>query len=738
MNINEINHQHRKVMSLIEQTRLVEAFAALEPLLAEAGVWTLREQVEQLQMSYNFMLQYLAQGITDPQRHEVLAHITHRLATISDQCAIALLEPQSPNVFYARRRELGDTPLADIVQRYHAERNKLSLLESVPAGERDNKAIATIMQQCELQETAIFNKIWSTFPTTDDESAVIQELLCNAESADHTKCLVVSALLLGLLCYYDERKVALMADTYRTSTSAQVQLRAVVGLLLTLKLHAWRVKLSPTLASRLQAMSDHPQLASDLGMAQFLLTRTRNTENITRRVQQDLMPDIMKMHPGILRKMRDQGSDMIDLEANPEWQQMLEDSGIARKMEEFNEMQLDGSDVFISTFSRLKSFPFFQTLSNWFLPFHTRHSAVHGAFSGDDEPLRILVERAPFLCNSDRYSFSLSLAAVPPSQRRLMLGQIKEHTDELGEMPRAELPDAQRERERITNMYVQDLYRFFKLFSRRREFLPAFDGDLDFTGVPYLGEWTRSAKSIELVAEFYFKNGFHDDAIKFYNLLLKSSEQADPHIFQKLGFCYQSKGNADEALRQYRRYELANDNDLWTLKHIAACHRELKEYEQALACYQRANELQPDNVANILNMGHCLLEQGKTEEAMQLYFKADLAEEGSSRHRAWRPVAWCSFLLGNDERSLKYYDQIIAQGTATAQDHLNRGHVLLADGRITEAVSCYRQALTLENGDTERLRRAILADQEALLARGISTNDLPLIIEAVTACSQAT
>ncbi|MBR6285308.1 MAG: tetratricopeptide repeat protein [Muribaculaceae bacterium] len=732
MNINEINNTRQRVQSLIEQSRLNEAFAALEPMLVESGVWSLREQVEQLQMSYNFMLQYLAQGIADPQRHEVLTHITNQLSTITEQCAIALLEPLSPEVFYARRRELNDTPLSDLLQRYRAELGKSQLLQSVPTDQRDQRAIDTVTRQSELIETAIFNKIWCTFPTTDAEAQLVGSIWADDDLPEHTKCLMVSALLLGLLRVYDERKVTLLADAYTASDLPQVQLRAVVGVMIALKLHEKRASHSQLIDEHVKAMADDPQLPRDLAMAQFLLARTRNTENITRRVQQDLMPGLMKMRPDMLNKMRQQGSDIIDLEANPEWQQMLEDSGMARKMEEFNEMQLDGSDVFISTFSRLKSFPFFQTLSNWFLPFHADHSAVCSAFVDAEAPLRMLVEKAPFLCNSDRYSFGLSLAAVPYSQRQLMLGQIKHHTEELGEMQSAELPNKQHERERLTNMYVQDLYRFFKLFSRRREFIAAFDGDMDFTQLPWLGKWMCQPDGLQLVAEFYFKNGFYDDAIKYYGYLLNSCDNADPHTFQKLGFCYQSKGDAAEALKQYQRYELADDRDVWTIKHMAACHRELNDYEQALACYRRADDLQPGNVSTIINMGHCKLEQGKLDEAMQLYFKADLTEEGTKRHRAWRPVAWCSFLLGADDRSLEYYERIIAQDKPTAQDYLNRGHVLMAMQRIQDAIESYRTSLDLENGDADKLRKAIYADLQPLIARGIDANDLPIIIDAIT------
>ena len=174
---------------------------------------------------------------------------------------------------------------------------------------------------------------------------------------------------------------------------------------------------------------------------------------------------------------------------------------------------------------------------------------------------------------------------------------------------------------------------------------------------------------------------------------------------------------------------MANDEDLWTLKHIAACYRERKQYDNAMAYYQKIEELKPDNVVNIINMGHCLLEQGKVKEAMKIYFKADLTDE--SNHRARRPVAWCSFLLGNDERSITYYDRIIAEDSPTAQDHLNRAHALLAMKRLPEAVNSYRQALRLMDGNINELRKAMLSDRQALESRGINMEDMPLLLDVI-------
>lgn len=731
MDNRAIDINRRDIYNLLEHKRINDAFDAVLHFIEETGIGGLRDEVEQLKISYSFMLQYLSQGILDPQRDQVLQRIISSLYMITDRCFIAAKTGTSSEVFYARRRELGNTSLSSIVDQWKAATHKHQLLESVPAEQQNMQALTQVLKECENLETTLFNKLWSSFPLTADDAALVKETLSDEATPVHMQCLITSALFLGMMTLYDDTKLALLAQTYATSKSVQVQVRTLIYAILSLYIYSNRATRSASVKASLEAMAINPAFAQDMATLQFLLARTRNTDNITRKVREDLMPDIMNMSPDLVRKIKDKNAplDISDLEANPEWQDMLENSGIAKKMEEFNEMQLAGNDVFISTFSHLKSFPFFHTLSNWFLPYHAGHSLVLDTFSDSAASVDQIIGHAP-LCNSDKYSFCLSMASIPESQRQIMFNQVQAQHSELKELKSTELPDDNKVREAIANSHLQDLYRFFKLFSRRREFVAIFDRDMDFTSMPLFEDHTGKLSTLSIIAEFYFKNEFHDDAIKYYNHLLSCSETVEPIVFQKIGFSYQNLGNTREALRYYKRYLLANGDDAWTLKHIAACYRTMKRHDKALEYYKMVDELQPQSVATTLNIGHCLLEGGNVEEALQYYYKADFLN--GAKHRAWRPIAWCSFLTGNDERALTYYDKIIAEDKATAQDYMNRGHVLLCGGRIPEAIDSYRQSLNLEE-NFESFRGIFFNDSVHLKSRGVTSEDMALIADALQA-----
>jgi len=733
MTIQEIDNIHRRASQCIDESRVKDAFAQIHILASELGRADIHDELERLRISYDFMLKYLADGVMDPQRDEILTSIRQSLYTMNDQCQMGLKEPLSHEVFYARRRDLGSLSLIAIVEEYRTTLKELSLIQSVPAEQSDSHAILSCLHQAEDLETRLFNRVWSTFPLSADDAGTLKLCLTGDILPVHTRCLLVAALLLGLMTYYDESKLLILLEVYSLSDSPQVELRALTCAMLAMLAHRKRISSSKAIQTRLAAMLDTPDLEHDVWSIQMQLARSRNTENVKNRVREDLIPNIMKMRPDILDKLKDKESQVIDLsdmEANPDWQQWLDESGITRRIEEFNAMQIEGSDVFIATFSHLKTFPFFKTLSNWFLPFYPAHSVILESLGAGKLGVAEVVEHAPYLCNSDKYSFCLSLGALPESQRSMMSMQLEEQNAALTEAHQGEIPDHRKQRVSIVNAFVQDLYRFFKLFSRRREFIPIMDDPgLDMIDCLPLSLVTRDAHIVELLGAFYFKNGFYDDAVKCFTRLEAMDDATDDHIYQKIGFAYQNAGNTQQALTYYKRYELLHEDDVWNMRHLAACYRQLGDSEQALDYYRRVEAMTPDNVSLTLTIGHVLLEQNRTSEALQQYFKADLLP--GAKHRAWRPIAWCSFVLSDYDRALDYYHRISIEDTPSAQDLLNQGHVLLCLGQTAEAIATYRQALHKLNDDTTKFRDAFKSDAMELRLHGIQAVDLSLVPDAV-------
>lgn len=731
MDKTEISKYRKQIDDYLDNRQITLAFRSLKEMTDATQRWELNEELNRLTTAYGYMLQYLTQGVLDPERDNILSQILVDAYNLTDKTVIALAAPQSTHLFYQREQQYRGRGLQSMVEDYLTEQNKLQLLNSVEESNRNTDASTRLLRQCETIESDIFNKVWSSFPLNTDDTHAIKTLLANNKLPNHLKSLVLSALMLGLSKFFDETKLTLLLNAYRTLDDTELQLRALINAIIIIYLYRSRISAYKCVTSALKELEQEPNFDGDMQLIFTRLIYSRNTDNITRKLKDDIMPELQKMSPDLINKIKGKTPgtiDMSEIEENPQWQEWLDKSGITRKLEEFNELQLQGGDVFISTFAKLKTYPFFNTLSNWFLPFHDNCSAVTSAFGGKIHPLTGLFKMMPILCDSDKYSMLLSIASAPESQRNMMFQQFDAQREQFEELKSEEAQSFIKMRDTIVNRYLQDLYRFFKLYSRRREFRSIFDTDINLTEAQCLKSYISHTPTLSVIAEFYFKNGFYDDAIKFYRLMV-ANHDTDPHVYQKIGYAQQSLGKLREALKNYSRYELVDNTDVWNIKQMAQCYRLLREHDKAVEYYSKALEISPQSVNLCLSLGHCYLDQGDYDSALKQYYKADFMPK--AKHRAWRPIAWCSLLTGKHEQALNYYDKIINDDSPTAQDHLNYGHALQLSGRIGDAINQYRKSLALEHNNTETFSQLYLADAKYIVNKmGVAASDYTLILDA--------
>jgi tetratricopeptide (TPR) repeat protein len=414
-------------------------------------------------------------------------------------------------------------------------------------------------------------------------------------------------------------------------------------------------------------------------------------------------------------------------EMNPEWENLLAGSSLGKKMEKLSELQEEGADVMHSTFTHLKNFPFFMELSNWFLPFNMNHSVLNNASQGDNKDILSILSNAIFLCNSDKYSLFLSIMMLPENMRQMMSQQVSGDSAELVEQSHEELISKRGPVEIIASQYIQDLYRFHKLYQRRYDFLDIFSQTLDFHNLEILQPYISDRESLTIIAEFYLRKNYFRDALTVYDKL--SVTYDDNQLLQKKGYCEQMLEDYDHALQTYLKAGLTDTNSLWLLRHIAVCYRMLKQPKEALDYYMRCEQFAPDNLSIQINIGNCLLSMKEYTEALKYYFKVDYLD--SKNHRAWRPIAWCSFITGKYDQAQNYYKKILAE-KPEAQDYLNAGHTEWALRNLHAAVSDYAEAARNCGDGYPEFEKLLLQDLPELKAAGIHENDVQLMLDSVS------
>ena len=724
----EISKLRNKIFEHLDNRQLALALKHLRTMVDGTTQWDMKEAFNRLDTSYGYLLQYLSQGVSDPQRDTILSQIFAEAYELTDKTVIALAAEQSTHLFYLRHQEYSGRSLEAMLTEYKAEHSKSALINP---DDINTTVSINILKRCEAIESDIFNKVWSSFPIENADIGVLASALRDNELPSHLKSLILSALMLGLTKFFDAPKLKLLIDSYTFIDDDEPKLRALINAVIILYLYRNRINYYSDLLSSLDEIQKLPSFTSDMQLIFTRLIHSRNTDNISRKMREGIMPELQKMSPDLFNKIKGKSPGTInidEIEENPQWQEWLDKSGITKKLEEFNEIQLEGGDVFISTFSKLKSYPFFNTLSNWFLPYHDNCSAVTTAFGGKKHPLTALFKVMPILCDSDKYSMLLSIASAPESQRNMMFSQFEAQREQFQDLQSEEAQSVIKMRDIIVNRYIQDLYRFFKLYSRRREFKSIFDTSINLTEVDCLKEYLSDTPTLSVIAEFYFKNGFYNDAITFYRRMV-ANHDANPHVYQKIAYAYQSLGKYREALKNYSRYELVDSSDAWNTRQMAQCYRSLREIDKAIECYNRALEMSPQSVNLCLNLGHCYLDKGDYDNALHQYYKADFMPK--AKHRAWRPIAWCSFLTGKHEQAVNYYEKIINDDTPTSQDYLNYGHLLQSMGRIAEAIEKYRKSLAMENNDEEAFAQLYIADAKYMVNKlGVAPGDYALLLDA--------
>jgi hypothetical protein len=232
-----------------------------------------------------------------------------------------------------------------------------------------------------------------------------------------------------------------LIDFYR-SGEEKVMERALTGLIFSLYYYNNRILLYPEITSMITKLGKDRNFREHCRLIVLQIIRSRETENLSRKLNEEILPKVAKLKPRIEEKL-----DLDNIlpgdqygEKNPDWSDMFKDSeDIFRTMEELTKLQMEGADVYMSAFSNLKHFDFFKDFKNWFLPFYPDHEVFNEIFHdevlgpGTDELAEALY-KTPFICNSDKYSLILNLKYLPSSQKTMMLKVFRLELDGLQQL----------------------------------------------------------------------------------------------------------------------------------------------------------------------------------------------------------------------------------------------------------------------------------------------------------------
>lgn len=696
---------------------LGEAIVAMDNFLAIYPHQVNADRLFAIKSDYQLMADYWRRGYKDPQLPNLYGTLLKRMYVLYANIANAYNIRHTPlltSLFYRGHMSARDWSPQNIREELESFVSEVAMLELEPphTAEPKRKELYTRHFQSMAE---MFYYILTSDTWTDGFSSAMEEMLLSPTIDTNDQQLFVTGIMLATIHCFDIAKFRLLVHLYQRSTDEPVRQRALVG---------WAFALNAEIGQSIYAEEKElvDKLLEDEACCQELVELQKqlifclDAERDHAILQNEIMPDLMKQ-PGGLRITRngieeapeDELNDILhpdEAEANLE--------RIEAGYQKIINMQKQGSDIYFGGFAQMKRFPFFNEMVNWFFYFDYNHPDL-SAISERAKNSRFLhsVLRSSPFCNSDKYSFTLAFEQV--------VDKIPQNIMEIVERGEVALNDFAAEETVkpafLRRIFLQDLYRFFRLFKERDAFRNIFDAEnKDYL---ILSKSTFRQTHVEVyfneVTAFLLKKGRRSEAAAMLDNY--GEHRRDFHYYMMSAYLgREPKTNYAQALA------LQPDSERALAGYARALFNE-GAYQEALENYDKLLVLQPDKKSYLLNKAVCLTNLKRYDEAERLLFRLNYEEEDDANVN--RVLAWTLTSNGKYEQAEKLYNQLLSVKKPSADDLLNYGFCLWFSGHIDDAADCFHRYL-LESGEP---KESIIENELDLIReKGITEPEIQMML----------
>ena len=718
---------YKEITNFLSNRRLKEALTQIKAFAEKLHDWKNLSIIETLETNYTYLLKYAYQGQNDPQRNNLYLDIQNKLYELADELRIRDKfnngKGYMANLYRTYQRNPGPSFLE-----LQSQLTKLNETEGIKVTE-ENGSNHELFQPHFNFTDQLFKKTLFTLHWSHSEYLEAYQLVgCGMSTFDLE--VWISGITIALLNCYDVEKFNFLLNIYLNKSISSVKARALVGIALAAYYYGNQIEKDDKASILLNFMiNKNQEVRQQLIIIQRLLIISRETEKIDKKMRKEIIPQMMKnpylKHPN--KKM-----DEIELweldEDNPEWEKDLDK--MHEQIHELGELQREGADTYMSTFAMLKNYPFFHEIAHWFYPFTIEYPTIAKILPikeiKENTILHALLNSTAF-CNSDKYSFALTLNEIPFQQMEMMK-ESSEGTEEIlnDQLGAQSIYTDEEKLQVMYRQYLHDLYRFFKLWQSRNELNDIFKDSLNLWNGPLHDSLMNGEQAIQL-ANYLLSKGYYKEANDFYSYLLEKNP-IDTELIQKVGFCLQKQREFKRALRFYNQAYILKPQDTWTLKHMAHCYKKLHDEEKALQFFQLASDMNPDDLNLAMQVGQCLTLMEDYEKALTYFFKVEYL--GNTPDYAHRAIAWCYFMTNKHEESIRFYQKVLKETSPTINDWINIGHVYLVQGLLESAVKNYKEAASLCKTHDEFIE-IFSHDTEHLLQKGVDPITIGIVLDLV-------
>lgn len=697
---------------LIAKHNVGKALRAMKETIAEDKLpGYIVARYEDVKNDYRLMQDAMMRGLRDDKIDEVYADIMRKVYGASLDVLIEEKVKRYSSFAYARvsaqQTEAHPDAVRTVLEAYVQD---MAMMAFEPENTRKAK-MEKLTADHHAYMKQLFNALLVAPMWNDRRAADFADLLLSPTIDRDDALLLVSAVMLATMNVNDPYKWDMLAEVYVRATDKVLKMRALVGWVLSLPYDPRGPRLFPFVQERIKAMlADKTTLKQLLDM-QMQMLFCCNADADNEEIQRNIMPTLIKntnlqmTRLGIVEKEDDPMKDIMDPNAAERDMEEME-----RKYRKMMDMQKQGSDIYFGGFSKMKTFPFFNDLCNWFAPFNAAHPALGAARErlAGSTFLNNLMENGPF-CDSDKYSFALAIAQIMDR----MPDNVKEMLNSDATFGPTVSKDEQEDPAYICRSYLQSLYRFFRLYRSKRDFLNPFildelednDGNALFMSYKLLACPEMEENAVALCG-FLFKRKMMRELMSMA-ICFKSSQ--NPRLVRFLALVPMTDGKWQEAYDLFASVS-EDQHTEESLRGMAHCCMSLKRFGEAVAIYRRLLAMHPDSFSYQLNLAVCLMSSdafsscgaatslgGKVdarpnkvvEEGTKLLYKLDYEHPNNANVR--RVLAWCMMLQGNFDKAIDIYTRLLSQPDAVYADRLNAAYAHWLSRDVARAVALLRE-----------------------------------------------
>ena len=707
-----------RVTEALQQGNCGRAIQEMETYLTAWPEQHTQEKLERLKEDYRLMEQHWLTGDEDPQRQTFYQRLLGQLYVLYANVLHYHRMKASPYQYslYIKVRQKGrDWSLGTIRKQLEGFVSDVAMLQLEPEHTRKAKTYE-VYHQHQQQMNDLFQYVLTSRQWTDSVGSQFAEMMTSPTIDSIDQQLIVSAVTLALINQFDMAKFRLLTDVYQQSTDEAVKQRALIGWVLALNSDA--AIIYPEEESIVRRLLQSEDVCQELHELQIQLVYCLKESQDSDIIRGEIMPELIKgkefqmSRLGLTEQEETPLEEILHPEIADERMEKLEN--LYQKMVD---MQKEGSDIFYSSFSQMKRYPFFYDISNWLTPFYMEHPDIQNyAEKMADNKFARLAVRNPIFCDSDKYSYVIafeSIASMLPENLREMMRRGEATFDKFDiNEDDIETPTM------LRRSYLMDLYRFFRLFPHRQELSDPFSLDehhWEFFSLPML-MGTPLDKHKRDVVRMLRKNQFLAPALRVLNTFPEELRDVDYYLWTE---------NLEEGQKRY-----SDDERIQAA--VARLFFRMGKYDQATEWYVKLMERFPDNRRYMLNAAICQVNSEHYEEALKLLYQ--LNYENSEDFTVCRALAWALTCSDKVEQATRYYEQLAEQGQLTTEDYHNYGCNLWLQQRMAEAATQFRKydearkASEKDGTNFSNESKAFFADDvEWLHKRGISDIEIKLM-----------